>query len=415
MQIPEVSQVRAEITRDRNQLRSGLLRAQAAAGAADRELLSWVASCDSAQLWRDNGCRHMAEWLSGHLHISNWKARRFIDAAHKLEDLPHVAAALETGALSLDKTVELTRFATPDDERKLLRWARGVTVARIRERGDELARTDERDVKDAHSARSLWWIWSANRDRLDVQGVLAGETAHAFVEAIDSAAKELPDTFAAEEGTTEPLDGLAADQGLDQRRADALALLVTSQGDGRPKQPEIVIHAPLEALASGDGTCSVNGRPALHPSVVNRLSCDARLRFVLTDEEGDPLGIGHASQIAPGWMRQEVFRRDGYRCTFPGCEMRRWLIPHHIDHWVHHGPTHPDNLVTVCGSHHALVHHFDWGVTLEEGRVIWRAPLGKTYDPGPAPPERPPEQPLKRRRAAEVAGYHRIFDVLKVL
>jgi len=58
----------------------------------------------------------MAQWLSGELGISNWRARRLVEAAYCLEHLTLVAAALQNGSLSLDKTVELTRFAVPDTQ-----------------------------------------------------------------------------------------------------------------------------------------------------------------------------------------------------------------------------------------------------------------------------------------------------------
>ena len=54
--------------------------------------------------------------------------------AHTLAHLPLLSRALQSGELSLDKVVELCRFATPKTEKKLLRWARRVMPATIRER-----------------------------------------------------------------------------------------------------------------------------------------------------------------------------------------------------------------------------------------------------------------------------------------
>jgi hypothetical protein len=58
--------------------------------------------------------------LSGRVGISNWKARRWVGAAYALEHLPRLSASPESGALSLDKVVELTRFATPATEKDLI-------------------------------------------------------------------------------------------------------------------------------------------------------------------------------------------------------------------------------------------------------------------------------------------------------
>ena len=380
MLAPDIPHLKAELKLDRAALRAGLQDSSRARGAADRERLRWIASCDKAQLWRDDGARHMAEWLSAQLHVSNWKARRWIDAAHALERLPRISAALESGALSLDKTVELARFATPDDEAKLLVWARGVTVARIRERGDEAARVDDRALAEAHSSRALWWNWDADKLRLDVQGYLAGDDAQRFVAAVDTLAKELPDTRAVERlgrtGAQLPLVDSDEEASLDQRRADALVLLVTSAGGDTVASPEVVIHAPLSALQNDDSNCCTDNGDTLHPALVRKLSCDARLRFVLTDEDGDALGIGRSSRVIPAWLRDQVLRRDGYRCTFPGCEARRFVDVHHIQHWAHGGPTQLHNLGTACPGHHPLLHLFDWEMALEVDRIVWYPRLG---------------------------------------
>ena len=47
--------------------------------------------------------------------------------------------------------------------------------------------------------------------------------------------------------------------------------------------------------------------------------------------------------------------RDG-GCRFPGCTHDRWLHAHHIRHWANGGATDSENLVTLCGFHHRLVH-----------------------------------------------------------
>ena len=90
--------------------------------------------------------------------ISDWKARRWIDAAHALESMPLTAEAFSSGRLGVDKVVELTRFAVPETERELLPWALRVGTATIRERGNELARRSREDDTDLQADRSFcWW------------------------------------------------------------------------------------------------------------------------------------------------------------------------------------------------------------------------------------------------------------------
>lgn len=59
--------------------------------AAHRRMLSLIAEIDRRRVWRDLGARDTAHWLSIRYGVSQWKARRWIDAAHALESLPAVS------------------------------------------------------------------------------------------------------------------------------------------------------------------------------------------------------------------------------------------------------------------------------------------------------------------------------------
>jgi hypothetical protein len=77
------------------------------------------------------------------------------------------------------------------------------------------------------------------------------------------------------------------------------------------------------------------------------LKCDARLRFVLTDDNDNAIGIGRAAREVAPWLMQELKHRD-QGCTFPGCGTNSFLKAHHIRHWEGGGPTVLWNLVLVC-------------------------------------------------------------------
>jgi hypothetical protein len=104
----------------------------------------------------------MAHWLKMRLGISHWKAGRWIAAAHALESLPRISKALSSGELGMDKVVELTRFASPETEGDLLRWAKQVSCGAIRHKGDLSSRSLE-EAKESERARSLsWWYFEEN-------------------------------------------------------------------------------------------------------------------------------------------------------------------------------------------------------------------------------------------------------------
>jgi hypothetical protein len=80
-------------------------------GRMQRQLLHLITDADRRDIWRDSGARDTAHWLAIRYGISEWKARRWVAAAHALEHLPRIAGALESGELGIDKVVELARFA----------------------------------------------------------------------------------------------------------------------------------------------------------------------------------------------------------------------------------------------------------------------------------------------------------------
>jgi hypothetical protein len=363
----------------------------AAISARHRDLLRYVADADERGLWRNDGCRDMAQWLSGRLGISTWSARRWVHAAHALEHLPRLGVALECGVLSLDKTVELARFATPETEKKLISWARRVSPAAIRRRADRAQRQALEEVRDAERSRYLRWWWFDDGRRLGLEGEFPAADGAAITTALRRVAERVPEVPADDVETT-------SEDRLQQRCADALhALAMSSIAEDRDAdRAAVVVHTVLgERDTGGD----VEFGPVLDPEVRRRLSCDARLQFVLTDRRGNALGIGRTSRNVPEWLMRPLLFRD-HGCTFPGCGTRAFLQAHHIWHWEDGGPTDLDNLVLTCHFHHKLVHEFGWDVRLDGAQAQWFRPNGKRYDPGPDPPEQLSIETERARAAA---------------
>src|SRR3954470_9754120 len=78
------------------------------------ELFRALADLDRVGAWKDSGVRDVASWVSIRYGVSEWKARRWLAAAHALETLPALRGALDEGRLGVDKVVELARFAEFD-------------------------------------------------------------------------------------------------------------------------------------------------------------------------------------------------------------------------------------------------------------------------------------------------------------
>jgi hypothetical protein len=120
---------------------------------AQRGLFRLIAEADRREAWQ--GSAH-GTWRTGSRcgqGISSWKARRWIAAARGLEDLPRLSEAFSSGELGIDKVVELTRFATLQNEAGLIRWATGVSTGCIRRKADAACRQVLKAVQDAEQAR----------------------------------------------------------------------------------------------------------------------------------------------------------------------------------------------------------------------------------------------------------------------
>ena len=341
-----------------------------------RDLLALIAEVDVHDLWRDDGARDTAHWLAMRYGISEWKSRRWIAAAHALADLPALDRALSGGTLGIDKVVELARFATPDTEERLIRWAGGVSCGAIRRRGDLLARADAAQVVEAERTRSISWWYPEDGARFGLELECPAAQGPVIVRALEREAEALP---------AMP-DGDAADHPMRARMADAFVALCSSRlaRDPDPDRATVVVHAQLDGLLEGSGGCELEDGPVIHPEIARRLLCNARIQGVVEDADGNVLGVGRMRREPPPWLVRQVRHRDR-ECRFPGCGSRRFTEAHHIVFWRNGGTTDLDNLVLICSFHHRLVHELGWSLAREAGGALtWFRPGGVPYRPGPS-------------------------------
>ena len=107
----------------------------------------------------------------------------------------------------------------------------------------------------------------------------------------------------------------------------------------------------------------------------------ARLFLAMVARLGLEALLDHAistwiSLAQPG---HDVFERDRWRCTVPGCTARRNLHGHHIVFRSHHGPDEPWNLTTLCAWHHQRGVHGTglkiWGRAPDD--LVFELPVGR--------------------------------------
>jgi hypothetical protein len=348
-----------------------------AVGREQLRLLRQIAEADRLGVrWSEEGARDLAHALAMRLGISTWKAARWVAAARALPALPRLAEALERGVLALDKVVELARFATPEQESRLIDWAERVSVGAIRHRGDLLERRKVRAERERHRARRLEWWFHHEERAFGLFAHLPAAEGAVVARAIEALAARVPQ-----------LPGEEDELFADARRADALVAMARGVLAAEPEaeRATVVVHAPLATLQQGEPGAELEDGPPIHPETAARLACDARVQTIVEDARGDAVFVSPARRYPPAWMVRQLRYRDR-GCVFPGCGTSAFTVAHHLRPWSRGGPTTLKNLALLCSFHHRLVHEEGWRLRRVDGVFLWRRPNGAPYLAGPPPP-----------------------------
>jgi hypothetical protein len=154
-----------------------------------------------------------------------------------------------------------------------------------------------------------------------------------------------------------------------QQQADALALLAETAlhhglDPGAPgERYQVVVHVDEAALHQG------MGRADLPVDTVRRLACDGSVITVVDAADGTPLDVGRKQRTVSTPLKRALYSRDR-GCTFPGCQRKRYLDAHHLEHWANGGETSLDNLTLLCTHHHRLLHEGGFRVEREQGGAL---------------------------------------------
>jgi Domain of unknown function (DUF222)/HNH endonuclease len=322
--------------------------------AAQYRFLKLIAEFDRRKGWSDGFTQSCAHWLNWKCGIGMGAAREKVRAALALENLPKVAAAMETGALSYSKVREITRVATPETEDALLMVAEHGTASHVENLVRAFRRSQEAEELSREARQQESRRVSVRHDddgSMVLFCRLPAEVGARLLRAIDNAVDDVP------AGTSdEPRLPFHV------RRADALGVLAESflahgamDMNGGDRN-QIVVHVAAETLRDRKaGCCEIEPGPSIAAETARRMSCDASLIAMIESEEGEPLNVGRKTRaISPALWRLLRSRDKG--CRFPGCANSRYMDGHHIVHWANGGETKPSNLVCLCRFHHRAVH-----------------------------------------------------------
>ena len=351
-----------------------ILQLHAAECAIRRTLVEVIAAHDRAESWREDGATSMTAWLAAQLGVAHGTASQMVTVGQALEGLPSVAEGFGEGLLSWDKVRSLARFATPDTDDTLAGEAQALSAAQVHTLARRLRDPEETD--QTRSQRSLRKWWDPDRQWLHLRGRIPGADGALVEKALERAERLIPRS--AHNQMYQPRD---------MRLADALVEIASTRlaSDPDPDRASVVVHVDLQTLVNRHGIAEIEDGPTIIAETARRLACDSRLQTVLDRPNGLPVGIGRTSRTIPAWLNRQIRQRDR-GCRFPGCERTRWVQAHHLVHWSNGGPTDLDNLVTLCGYHHRLVHDAGWKIEGNpNGDLIFIRPDGRPYQPRPQP------------------------------
>jgi hypothetical protein len=286
--------------------------------------------------------------------------------------LPHIDAAFARGDLSYSKVRALSRVACERNERELLAYALNATAAQVEAYCRRLRNGDAEvsagDARRLHESRSLFRTF-----REDGSGSMTVELPRADLElvlkALEFVGSTLPDD------PTRSLFAKGADA-LVQMARDSLA---GRSGTGTAGDAyQVMVHVEETALRREGGEAD------LPLPTVHRLCCDGAVVPIVHNADGDVLNVGRKQRTVPTMLKRALHARDR-GCTFPACHHERYLDAHHVRHRADGGETSLDNLVTLCATHHRLVH--EGGFTVErhhDGRYYFARPDGRPVESQPS-------------------------------
>jgi len=332
---------------------------------------------ERSKVWREQGYSTPARWMAAKAQTTVAAAIMTIETGRRLEELPEVRRAVQSGALSAVQTAEISAAAEADPaaERTLLETARTATVARLRERCREVVAAADRDPdadERIHRSRYLRsWSDVDGAFRLDAR--LTPDSGARLIASVKARARVLLEQ-ARRAGSKESSDAYAADG------------LVSLADEGTPG-PRAVVHVHVDRSAWNRGRvergerCFIPGVGPIPVAAARRLASDGIVKAVLADD-ADIRAVAHFGRTIPAKIRTALEARD-VTCVVPDCDEREDLEIDHIRPLGEGGETSLSNLARLCRWHHSLKTHRGWRIAGPPGARQWFKPKRTDIRPHP--------------------------------
>jgi hypothetical protein len=410
----------ADVADERLEAELCQLAADLAAGTA--RWFALIAEYDRRQVWASWECRSMAAWLEGHVGVSRFNARQYVQVARTLEHFPLLNATFETGRLSYSRVRAVCRVITPTSEKDLVNMAlsdgpdpsdslrspldrgRNATAPQLERFVRSVERASKRTAPDddrSQHERRQFAIVADDDGTWIVRGRLPAEVGTALRRALDMDMARERKRRATEERSVQgnapvqPLgsccesyeqlqvDALervltAGHVALEQRCSSARAICkeepvssrqTTAQSDSAASPRHLVV---IHRYPDGD---ELESGPSLTHAHADRLSMEASLLEATHHRTCDAAGSLIDERVSYRRLHPRVARATQRRalrdrdqaCRFTGCSHQGSLHAHHIHEYHRGGKTVTVNMILLCSKHHHALHRNGWSIVGDPG------------------------------------------------
>ena len=342
----------------------------------------------AAEMRRRNGGRGAAAVMRERLRVSARQATAEVALAASLaSEFPATLEALRAGEITAGHARVIARVAAdPDhaDEPTLLEMARGYPV-------DMFSRMTRHYMSPGASAgerkRQHANRWASLVQDPDGSWRLSAYFDHDTGKRVSVSFNQMVRNYRNSERNHE----LVSSQ---QRRADALANLITGEGPHQRPKVTLLMIADYDTVTRELRNLRYDDGLPVPPDRIARLAAGAKILPAIFDAEGDPLWLGRAQRDASAGQRIVLAARDG-GCVNCGSPVER-SEPHHIEWFSRGGSTDIDNLALLCERCHHLIHDDNWQLHRNNGQHQLRPPTHRPVQSVNGSAAHPEQNPVLR-------------------
>ena len=316
-----------------------ILETHAQLSRAERDLALLLAELADRKHFLDLGYANVRQYAEVKLSLEPRKTRGLVRIGRALPGLPVLDQAFALGALCWTKARELLAVVTPEVEAE---WVELACQSTSRELERTVAAHSPGEgphraaTKESGPVRLCFSMEPVEADQ--VRTLLATLRAAAGV-----SAEEVGDGALLAQASARLLEDL---EDQDAPTGERFRIVIEHcPSCGRTEAPEAEVSE----------------------THVGQACCDAE---ILEMREGPTRG--HITRSIPPATRRAVLQRDHHRCQVPGCSNRLWLDIHHLEYFRNGGDHSEGNLLTLCCTHHQLVHDGLLGIEKEAEELVFR-------------------------------------------